>query len=170
MRRPKRQGLHPFGLLQELGVGSPIPDYSKSVEDVYREATITSIEHDRTLEILFQAASDHRHPGLQSWVPDWSDTGWMGIDVRASMNIFCAFGSAHPTWNFSTNRQHLLLSGKLVDKLVYRTAILNVKESLWKLNGWQGNYGINEDTIRRGGVPSVLRDMHSCFKTFQELG
>jgi hypothetical protein len=163
---PKDKTFALSGLLQELGVDFPAPDYGKSVEDVYREATISSIEQDKSLDILFQTASDHGRPGLQSWVPDWSDTGWLNVDSRGYMRRFCPSGSAPPTWKFSPNRQHLSVYGKVVDRLVYRTAALDVKESFFKPpNGWQGNYGINEATIMRAS--DALSDMHSYFKTLK---
>ncbi|KAI2469315.1 heterokaryon incompatibility protein-domain-containing protein [Annulohypoxylon bovei var. microspora] len=63
-----------MGQLREIGSISFVPDYSKSVVEVYTDATRKYIEHFDKLEILSQC--ELRTPGssldLPSWVPDWS--------------------------------------------------------------------------------------------------
>jgi len=45
------------GLFRELEIPFPNPDYSKSIEDVYREAVVASIEYDRNIYILYHVPS-----------------------------------------------------------------------------------------------------------------
>lgn len=116
-----------YGVFQELKIANtlPAPDYSKSVEDIYRELTIACIESDKNLYVLLDAPSDYRHlrPDLASWVPDWSDPGWRGKgngDCRIAevRGRFCAAGPAEPTWEFSAEGCKLLLRGKIVDEVI----------------------------------------------------
>ena len=117
-----------YGMFQELRIANtlPAPDYSKSVEDIYRELTVACIESDRNLYVLFDAPSDCRNlrPDLASWVPDWSDPGWRGkgdTDSRVAVtrNRFCAAGPAEPAWQFSAENRQLLLRGKIVDEVIF---------------------------------------------------
>ncbi|KAK5940735.1 hypothetical protein PMZ80_007152 [Knufia obscura] len=117
-----------YGVFQELKIAPalPSPDYSKSIEDIYRELTVAGIESDKHLYVLYDAPSDHRHlrPGLASWVPDWSDPGWRGrgnMDSRiaVSRDRFCAAGPADPSWKFSADGRQLLLRGKIIDEIIF---------------------------------------------------
>jgi len=64
--RDKIYGL--LGLLPEIF--NMLPDYDKSVREVYCEATVQLIERMKNLAVLLQACSND--PGLPSWVPDFS--------------------------------------------------------------------------------------------------
>ncbi|KXL50262.1 hypothetical protein M433DRAFT_84197 [Acidomyces richmondensis BFW] len=64
--RDKIYGL--LGLLPEIF--NMLPDYNKSVREVYCEATVQLIERMENLAVLLQACSNN--PGLPSWVPDFS--------------------------------------------------------------------------------------------------
>ena len=116
-----------YNVFHELEIATklPLPDYSRSVEDVYRDLTIACIESDKMLDVLFDAPSDLRHlrPQLASWVPDWSDPGWRGkgdTDSRIAVNRgrFCAAGPATAQWAFSADRRQLHLHGKIVDEII----------------------------------------------------
>lgn len=116
-----------YGVFQELQIAwtLPAPDYSKSIEDVYRELIIACIESDKNLTILFDAPSDRRHlrPHLASWVPDWSDSGWRGkgsTDCRIALtrDRFCAAGPTDPEWCFSKDGHRLQLRGKFIDEVI----------------------------------------------------
>ena len=66
--RDKVFALH--GILDELEVPFPAPDYRKPVEDVYRDSVIACVNYDKILDVLCYVPSDHRRDGLASWVPD----------------------------------------------------------------------------------------------------
>ena len=120
---PKDKIFSLYGLLSELEIPFPAPDYSKSVEDVYREAVISSIDYDKNLYILYHAPSDRRRDGLASWVPDWGEDGWDEEDSRYGLlrSRFAASGPGIPKWRFSEDRSALILVGKLVDTVIFRT-------------------------------------------------
>jgi hypothetical protein len=69
---PKDAVFGMYGILQKLDSTIPPPDYSKSVEDIYIEATKLAIMHDNSLEILLETSENRDLPELPSWVPDWN--------------------------------------------------------------------------------------------------
>jgi hypothetical protein len=79
---PKDRIIGLYGLLKELHIPFPSPDYSLSVEEIFREATIASINFDKKLHLLYYAPSDRRRDGLASWVPDWAESGFDQSDMR----------------------------------------------------------------------------------------
>jgi hypothetical protein len=118
---PKDKIFALHGMFKEIQVPFPSPDYRKTVEDVYREAVVASINYDRGLEVLYHVPSDHRRDGLVSWVPDWSDAGWKESDPRYGIrNRFAACGPGNPNWRFSTDQSQLIVTGKIVDSIIYR--------------------------------------------------
>jgi hypothetical protein len=118
--RDKIFALH--SMFKKLQVPSPSPDYRKTVQDVYRESVVASINYDRRLEVLYHVPSDHRRDGLVSWVPDWSDAGWKESDPRYGIvrSRFAACGLGNPNWRFSTDQSQLIVTGKIVDSIIYR--------------------------------------------------
>lgn len=129
---PKDKIFALHGVLQELEVPFPAPDYRKSVEQVYRESVIATINYDRNLYCLYHAPSDHRRDGLASWVPDWSDSGWAESDSRYGLlrSRFTACKSANSRWRFSEDQKQLILSATIVDTLIYRANPLLVAENV----------------------------------------
>jgi hypothetical protein len=119
---PKDKIFALYGVLTELEVPWPRPDYALSVEEIFREAVIAAINYDKTLHILYHAPSDRRLERLSSWVPDWTEPGWEPDDPRYNLHTqFSASKSGVPTWTFSDNGSALILSGKVVDTVIYRT-------------------------------------------------
>lgn len=117
-----------LGIFTALGIDSFVPDYTKSVGEVYRQAATMAVLHDGNLDILFEAASDNRRAGLNSWVPDWSDRGYTGIDMRGAITDahFCASGPASPMYHLSAAQNRLHLRGRLLDTVIYRAETMNV--------------------------------------------
>lgn len=146
-----------FGVMKELELDLPLPDYQKPLEQVYTEAAVACINHDRCLHILFEAPSDNRRSGLPSWVPDWTDVGWKSSDSRKAIlgNGFQAAGSASPRWSFSPDQRRLVLSGKLVDSIRYCGAPLEL----------DGDFDRDFQRIGSGTLkmPEFLRMIHPAF-------
>ncbi|KAJ8118188.1 hypothetical protein OPT61_g794 [Boeremia exigua] len=115
-----------YGLFKEMEIPFPAPDYSLPVEVIYRQATIASIRHDKGLFILYQAPSDKRRKSLASWVPDWADQGFDPKDGRHAILLdrFAASGAGRPLYRFSDNEKVLVLRGKIVDTVIYKTESL----------------------------------------------
>jgi len=73
---PKDKVFAFYGLFKEVSIEIPEPDYQKSIETIYREATTASIKHDRLLNILYYGLLDNQRPDMSSQVPDWNDPAW----------------------------------------------------------------------------------------------
>lgn len=126
----KRQAAKPvdkifalYGVFQELGIPVQKPDYSKSVGEVYFEFTCTMIKWYSSLRILVETSG----PGLPdtpSWVPDWSRSHYHFILGGAR-----AADDSSPRFSFSSCNRELTSSGSIVDKVTFRT------EMLQELNG-----------------------------------
>lgn len=121
-----------YGIFQELEVSIPAPDYTKALEDIYRESVVASINYDKNLYILYHAPSDNRRDGLASWVPDWSDFGWKDADPRYGIlrDRFAACGSGEARWHFSEDQKNLIVTGKIVDTVIYRAKALPSADSM----------------------------------------
>ncbi|KAF8866268.1 hypothetical protein BDZ45DRAFT_640400 [Acephala macrosclerotiorum] len=123
---PKDKVFALYGLFKELSVEIPEPDYQKSIETIYREATIASIKHDRLLNILYYVPSDNRRPDMSSWVPDWNDPAWAVKDPRLPVvdGEFQTCHRSNPIWEFSDNETKLIVTGMIFDEVIYRTAVM----------------------------------------------
>jgi hypothetical protein len=119
---PKDKVIALYGLFKELNIPSPKPNYSLPVEDIYREITMTSIEYDKNIWILYHVPSDRRLGDLASWVPDWSEAGFEPHDSRYGVlrDRFAASGPGQHTWRFSEDHKALILRGKVVDTLILK--------------------------------------------------
>ncbi|KAJ6098846.1 hypothetical protein N7467_000381 [Penicillium canescens] len=165
---PKDKVFALYGLLSELEIPIPPPDYSLSVETVYREATMASINYDRNLYILYHAPSDRRRETLASWVPDWAEDGWEQSDPRYGLlrSRFSASGSAEPVWRFSEDGTALILRGMIVDTIIFRNEPLlsegsDIGEILQRLNA-QRNRSHN-GRIRPSEAGEYMRLNHEAF-------
>ncbi|CAN9314327.1 unnamed protein product [Alternaria alternata] len=61
-----------YGIFQRLQAFLEAPNYLRSVEDIYVEATVTAIRKDRSLRVL-EGLTGFSRFRLPSWSPDWSD-------------------------------------------------------------------------------------------------
>ncbi|ETI23261.1 hypothetical protein G647_05060 [Cladophialophora carrionii CBS 160.54] len=119
---PKDKVFALYGMFQEFQIAIPSPDYNKPMQEIYKESAIASIKNDKDLSILYYVPSASRHPGLASWVPDWSQPGWEAAGSR-----FCFrrdhFDTAKNTsgrWRFSPDSNHLIVSARIFDSVVFR--------------------------------------------------
>jgi hypothetical protein len=55
-----------YGTVRLLGAPFPIPDYTKSVERIYLEATKAAIVADGSLSVLLEISESENRPGLAS--------------------------------------------------------------------------------------------------------
>ncbi|KAI4264995.1 MAG: hypothetical protein L6R38_009723 [Xanthoria sp. 2 TBL-2021] len=160
-----------LGIFTALGIDSFVPDYTKSVEEVYRQAAIMAISHDRNLDILFEAASDNRRTGLNSWVPDWSSRGYTGTDMRGAITNahFCACGPANPRYHFSAGENHLHLRGKLLDTVIYRAETMNMRcindiDAISRALRGGGQGPIGDDLA---SLLNAIRETHGVFQVMR---
>lgn len=161
---PKDKALALYGLLGDLGLTLPRPNYEKKLEDIYAETTAACIDHDKDLLVLYHVPSDTRRPGLPSWVPDWSDKGWDEGDMRypITRGRFAASGGADPKWTFSPDRKRLTVYGKIIDTVIY------CAPSFTMVPAPELSRLVTRDASRKLTVSDELRGMHAIYQTFKE--
>jgi len=102
---PKDKIFGIFALLQVRGVKLPPVDYSKPVNQIYCEATRGAMESDGNYNMLMLLDGFSCIPGLPSWVPDLTRTGY------PPLNAFDRFQPHAPhASNFSFSSDGLSLS------------------------------------------------------------
>jgi hypothetical protein len=165
---PKDKIFALYGVLTELGVPFPRPDYALSVEEIFREAVVASINYDKNLYVLYHTPSDRRLEGLSSWVPDWTEPGWAPEDCRYdNHDRFTASKSKLPIWTFSDNHSTLILSGKVIDTVIYRTDPLPEIPMIGLVDRGQGMSNLTEterDKISRAILAATI-----ALKTWIEI-
>jgi hypothetical protein len=99
-----------YGMLQRLGTHLEAPNYSRSVEDIYVEASVAAIHTDHSLHI-FEGLTGVSNLDLPSWSPDWSEH--QHIVKVAEWTDHKASGSSEARPSF--HGRELLTSGLLID-------------------------------------------------------
>jgi hypothetical protein len=117
--RDKVFALH--SLFKQLDAEFPDPDYTKSVKQVFCEATEAVFKQDRQLWFLYHVSSPSRLPELPSWVPDWSDS-WQAQDMFDNTQVFKNYHASrffrkqYPP-NISEDGTQLVLKGMIMDRI-----------------------------------------------------
>jgi hypothetical protein len=155
-----------FGVLHELDIPILRPDYSRSLEQVYADAAISCIKHDKNLHILFRAPSDNRSSTLPSWIPDWNDVGWRDPDPRSSSvrSEFSAAGTSKSEWSYSEEHLTLSVKGKIIDSITSVGDTMNIETNAD--SGIQDTLIINARDIlgnKNWKMQSLLDTMHVAF-------
>ena len=136
------------GLLRLMGVNMPSPDYSKPVRQIYQDMTVTAIQQDGNLNILYQLTGFPTEYGLSSWVPDFSDTN---CPKMISYSAFHASRDSPCRWQFAAGALHL--RGKAVVKVATCGAAI-----------------CEQSTTLRGfcSIPESQRESNLNFDTFKQ--
>jgi hypothetical protein len=66
-----------FSVVQKFSKSLPIPDYEKSIPDIYAEATVACLHQDSSYAVLEHIWSRRRRPDLPSWMLDFSDESFV---------------------------------------------------------------------------------------------
>lgn len=113
------------GLLGQLGLVLPAPDYHKNVADVYQDATVAFLEAEGTLDILQQVHSLKSLQGLQllpSWAPDWSLDKHAKLAGPALRGHIGATKSSTASFSLEADNRQLRVRGIIVDSVQERAA------------------------------------------------
>ncbi|KAF2263768.1 HET-domain-containing protein [Lojkania enalia] len=102
------------GLFERLGVRFPMPDYSKSVSQIYTEAAYVAITNDNSLEILSGVTGEPGPYGALSWVPDWSNSRPISEIIWYKHE---GGGSIPPRYQFWNAERLLTLQGVAIDRI-----------------------------------------------------
>jgi hypothetical protein len=134
---PKDKVYALYGLLQQLDIKLPEPDYSEnqSLEDTYLGFTYSIIRWHRSLDILLEASGPWGR-NAPSWVPDWSKSYRRFQFADARPNTGGSLQTHGSLYTFSENLRELKVSGKRIGKVIFRASpvdalpvVLDVNES-----------------------------------------
>lgn len=99
---------------------SILPDYTKSISDIYIEATVVLMRESEGLtnlsrcqDVVYKDRRENR-PDLPSWVPDYSDKYMLGIGIRQA-KLYSASKDLEPLCPFRTHGRILALSASKFD-------------------------------------------------------
>jgi hypothetical protein len=133
-RRDSIDGL--YGIVQNLGIDFPPPDYSRSIRDVFTEATKCVITHDKSLSLLVGITGEM--PDFPSWVPDWSKEPESCFSISGeNWDEFRASRKSASIFRFLNGDGCLSVRGVIVDEITCCTAL--AVEAPWKLQDF-GKY------------------------------
>lgn len=104
------------GLLQKHGVDLPDPDYSKTVELVYTNATRAIIKYDKALNVLLETDDDRQYLKLPSWVPTWNSSPHHGRPYSdLHTHNFHSSGPSANIFEFPIRKTELVVRGIVID-------------------------------------------------------
>ena len=105
------------GTLARLGADLSCPDYSRSVETIYTEATTAAIKFDQNLSILAGLTGCRTCEGLPSWVPDWFNSGSMTEIASWDENKAAGAVPATTFRELDHGTRQLCLRGVIIDRV-----------------------------------------------------
>lgn len=115
-----------FGLFRMMGFNPPLPDYNKPIRQIYQEATLTSMNCDRNLDILYQVTGLPNQLNLPSWVPDFSNTKAPVIMVTPALRTS---KSSVVQWQLYERSNALCIPGTTVDRVTAFAASMSFTNS-----------------------------------------
>ncbi|ERF70767.1 hypothetical protein EPUS_05119 [Endocarpon pusillum Z07020] len=102
-----------------------IPDYSKTVVDVFTQAAMALLKQNH-LEVFLDAVSSEasQRLGLPSWAPDWPE--WRDLKLNHDLYRVCDYKFKQRSTNLHFNTRHVTLDCYIVDEIMltgepYRT-------------------------------------------------
>jgi len=121
--KPKDAVFGIYGMVRLLGIPFPVPDYRKSIERIYLEATKAAITADKSLSVLLETSESENRSSLPSWVPDWNSGLDHTICVRnitgkSGISYFKAARDSSARFKFLNEDRILRVRGLVVDKIV----------------------------------------------------
>ncbi|KAJ2984495.1 hypothetical protein NUW58_g6029 [Xylaria curta] len=143
---------------KEAGVGGLTPDYSVSVEECYKRATLAIMSYTRNLDVLITEQNSKSTLNLPSWVPDWGylekpaplqimgDRGWAGSKEVTNNPIYRRFrasGSDQYYTATAVNGDALKLSGYVFDTIIALERVMEQPKLLrlgLSRNSWKSDW------------------------------
>jgi hypothetical protein len=122
--RPEDKIYGLYGCAKRLGLYLPIPDYTKSVAQIYTEATLACLRQPENLNLLEMVeGAAAAELGLPSWVPnfsrsmrEWSPTNPPNMSVPIGTNKLIS-GVSRSQWIFMPERRGLKVLGRRLDQV-----------------------------------------------------
>jgi hypothetical protein len=153
-----------YGILDYKRVNDvPKVDYNCPVHLVYADITTAAIQHEKSLEILYQVCLPACVPYLPSWVPDFSNSSYFHPMRITSMK---ASGFSRPVHSF--NGYQLSVSGILIDPLSEVAISTSFVMASFR-RGYKARFIVEETQQRHTGVIDLIRTMQAWIKLSQKL-
>lgn len=152
---PKDRVFGLLGMARDANTLGIVPDYTKTVVEVYRDATRAFIEHG-FINILCFAQPNRKVANLPSWVPDWS-----GFILDPICHI------SYSEWIYSAATSKNILIGTTADSnsiSLHGVEVDTIKEIGNFL--WDGNSGVSANNLQLQTFFAALKDfLAAAFKT-----
>ncbi|KAN0098909.1 Heterokaryon incompatibility protein (HET) domain containing protein [Hyaloscypha variabilis] len=114
---PKDKVFALYGLCCNLDIRLPVPDYGKSLDQIYSQVTRALIDQDENLDVLYMVNTPRRLKDLPSWVPDWSDSWKKAESLSQRAKLSKLYHASHPKafYSFDQDCKTLVVLAKIVD-------------------------------------------------------
>ena len=109
-----------YGVLGELGLQLPLPDYNKTKEDVYWQFTITACEATQSLKLLELISFVDSAQTVPSWVPDYSDIIRPHDTVGRLRSATC---NSSAIFEVSNDGRVLFAEGMIIDRIEAKSTL-----------------------------------------------
>jgi hypothetical protein len=153
-----------YGILDYMRVNDmPKVDYDRPVHSVYADISISAIQHEKSLDILYQVCLPALIPYLPSWVPDFSNSSYFRPGRGSYMQ---ASGSSKPVYSFKD--LELSVSGVLIDQLS-EVAISTAFTMASFRCGYKARMAVEETQQRHTGVIELIKTMQAWIKLSRKL-
>jgi hypothetical protein len=120
-RRDSIDGM--YGIIKKFHIDFPSPDYSRSIKDIFTEATKCVITHDKSLALLVGITGEM--PDFPSWVPDWSKEpeSIFSLAEVSDEDKFRASRESTSIYRFLNGNNCLSVHGVIVDTITCCTTL-----------------------------------------------
>ncbi|KAI1384762.1 heterokaryon incompatibility protein-domain-containing protein [Hypoxylon trugodes] len=111
-----------YAIFSRLGMSLPPPEYSRTQEDVHRDAFLVLLGWTKSLGLLL-CSCGRKSIYESSWVPNWSEDltqGWFDADYMLRKGRYDATPSSSPIWSLRNGKQ-LALRGVIVSSIMTHT-------------------------------------------------
>ena len=147
-----------YGIMKELGVTLPSPDYKTYLGDIYWKACVAVMKHQNSLEPLELAIGSNWNPRTPSWVPDFQQRHfrYRNYPHFASKND----PGYQPVIDMSKDYRFLSTKAKIVDSVrgrIYWHADQEIESHNMRVRLDNGSRTIREYTAAAHGFQSYVR-------------
>ncbi|KAI0890583.1 heterokaryon incompatibility protein-domain-containing protein [Annulohypoxylon maeteangense] len=111
-----------YAIFSRLGIGLSPPEYSRTPEDVHREAFLILLNWTNSLGLLL-CSSRQKSNYESSWVPDWREDlaqGWFEASYLFRKGRYDATPNSPPLWSLRNSKQ-LALRGVIISSIIEHT-------------------------------------------------
>jgi hypothetical protein len=144
-RRDSIDGL--YGIIKKFHPDFPLPDYSRSIRDIFTAATKCVIRHDRSLFLLVGITGEMTD--FPSWVPDWSKEPESTFSIAEEfLEGYRASRKSTSIFRFLNGDNCLSVHGVIIDTITCCTALaIEVPGGIRDMKK-----NLNMDSVSKGNI------------------